>query len=152
MHRPHNGAVAWLMKGMHANGAARGVFRLVINLLASTWTTTCQQVSHSPFVYHMRLVQLNAIAGIARIADHQTGLQRAAMLGTTAAGIVLVQIMGERVPASAHAHHHMRAQDLQIEDDQVRPILIEDSILFRLKELNFDIVYNRFSEIKQTYR
>lgn len=69
----------------------------------------------------MRLVQLNAIAGIARVADHQTRLQRAAMLGPTAAGIVLVQIMGECVPASTHAHHHMRAQDLQREDVKVRP-------------------------------
>lgn len=70
-----------------------------------------------PFVYHLRIVQLNAaaVAGIgAAVAGQQTSRYGAAMLGTTAARIVLVQIVRKCVPAAANAHHDVRAQDLQV--------------------------------------
>lgn len=65
-------------------------------------------------------MELDAIAGIMvrRLARHQTGGHRAAMLGPAAAGIVLVQIVGQCVPAATDAHHDVRAQDLQMEDGE----------------------------------
>lgn len=62
-------------------------------------------------------MQLNAaaVAGIgAAVAGQQTSRYGAAMLGTTAARIVLVQIVRKCVPAAANAHHDVRAQDLQV--------------------------------------
>lgn len=62
-------------------------------------------------------MQLNAsaVTGIgAAVAGQQTSRDGAAMLGTTAARVVLVQIVRKCVPATANAHHDMRAQDLQV--------------------------------------
>lgn len=71
---------------------------------------------HLPFVQHLRLVQLDAAGTtVCRMigARYQARRHRRAMLRPATARIVLVQVVGERVPAATDAHHDVRAQNLR---------------------------------------
>lgn len=77
--------------------------------LLSASPRTCR---YSPLVEHLRLVQFNAIRRCVG-SRHDASRHRRSMLRPATARIVLVQIVRQSVPATAHAYHHVRPQDLQ---------------------------------------
>ena len=80
----------------------------------------------SPFVNDLSLVQVDTVLVVASI---QLRGNRGTMLSATAAGIVLVQIMWQGVPATSYSNHDVRSQNL----------LVESEILFRSLVLDDDV-------------
>lgn len=82
-------------------------------------------IVYLPIVKHLGLMQINGTAsggaagavvgGRRRVmvgSGDQSGAHRRAMLVLAAARIVFVQVVGECVPAAAHADHDVRTKDL----------------------------------------
>jgi len=62
-------------------------------------------------------VELDAVARVVirRLTGNEASCHGAAMLGTAAARIVLVQIVGQCVPSATDAHHYVGTKDLKVE-------------------------------------
>ena len=68
----------------------------------------------------------------------QAGGEGGAVGGAAAAGVVLVQVVGQGVPATANAHHDVGAQDLW-----------KEIMKFNILKINLKVQSNRFRKIEK---